>query len=668
MPANNITLSQEQTKFIQTALQGMNILVDACIGSGKTTAIQELCNAMPRSKRILYLTYNKLLKVDAKTRITGSNVYVTNYHGFGYIELMNSGIRAGVSDIIQTYNQVKPNCSRFDVLILDEYQDIEEETSEMLRHIKNCNPGIQIIAVGDMAQKIYDKTVLNASVFIDRLLGSYVRMEFTLCFRLSHNWAEMLGRIWGKNIIGVNKNCYVRTMSYEDAFDFLKMQKPKDILCLGSNHAQRSQMLNDLESAYPSRFNKNTVWSKVSEGDGGATQPTSQCAVFTTFDGCKGMERDICVVFDWSENYWHTRTTKPAAKYEILRNIFCVAASRGKQHIIFVQPKKGKLLTEYTLSKEFEMRTDFPDMDAGSMFDYKYAEDVEAAYRQLEINEIQPIEAPIDLPIRDGMIDLSMCIGLCMKADYFTGFDIDNAIENFFKNHPDVQFKRIKDTSTWSVEQKILYLTMLTTNQNRYWNQVSVQFMTPSKRTEIQTRLSRILPVDAKAQVSCTLDFKKFKVNGCGDVVYNNALYDMHFTAEIQHNQFLSAAMQGLALNLKEIYVWNLYNNQMFQVVITDKRAVLNAVTRAATKGALSKFPGLNNQDLIDEFITDNYDTCVEFAGFVAKYIKNNKTQPPIPKVYEFFKKRNLRLPMNTKQFCRLFGPTMQKLSQKESA
>ena len=141
MPANNITLSQEQTKFIQTALQGMNILVDACIGSGKTTAIQELCNAMPRSKRILYLTYNKLLKVDAKTRITGSNVYVTNYHGFGYIELMNSGIRAGVSDIIQTYNQVKPNCSRFDVLILDEYQDIEEETSEMLRHIKDCKIG-----------------------------------------------------------------------------------------------------------------------------------------------------------------------------------------------------------------------------------------------------------------------------------------------------------------------------------------------------------------------------------------------------------------------------------------------------------------------------------------------------------------------------------------------
>ena len=115
-------LSNEQNRFIQAALRGENILVDACIGSGKTTAIQALCNTFPRSKRILYLTYNKLLKLDAKTRIMGSNVYVTNYHGFGYIELLNHGVRAGVSDIIQTYNRVKPNCSRFDVLILDEYQ------------------------------------------------------------------------------------------------------------------------------------------------------------------------------------------------------------------------------------------------------------------------------------------------------------------------------------------------------------------------------------------------------------------------------------------------------------------------------------------------------------------------------------------------------------------
>ncbi|MFG6368260.1 MAG: hypothetical protein K1W16_07495 [Lachnospiraceae bacterium] len=59
-----VQLSSEQQLFIEKALCGNNILVDACIGSGKTTAIQSLCNQLPSTKKILYLTYNKLLKID----------------------------------------------------------------------------------------------------------------------------------------------------------------------------------------------------------------------------------------------------------------------------------------------------------------------------------------------------------------------------------------------------------------------------------------------------------------------------------------------------------------------------------------------------------------------------------------------------------------------------
>ena len=136
-------LSSEQKLFIDLALRGENILVDACIGSGKTTAIQTLCGLMGAGKQILYLTYNKLLKLDAKSKIKtkGTRTTVTNYHGFCYSELRRNGLQPNFSDCIQMYNQANLPVRQYDVMILDEYQDIEQEIAEMLYHIKDANPG-----------------------------------------------------------------------------------------------------------------------------------------------------------------------------------------------------------------------------------------------------------------------------------------------------------------------------------------------------------------------------------------------------------------------------------------------------------------------------------------------------------------------------------------------
>ena len=98
-----IELTEEQKLFVDTALSGKNILVEACIGSGKTTSIQHVCNLLPKGKKILYLTYNRLLKVDAKSKIKNKNAFVTNYHGFAYRYLIRGGINSGLTDIIQTF-------------------------------------------------------------------------------------------------------------------------------------------------------------------------------------------------------------------------------------------------------------------------------------------------------------------------------------------------------------------------------------------------------------------------------------------------------------------------------------------------------------------------------------------------------------------------------------
>ena len=135
----DIHLSSEQEEFIAIAMQQKNILVDACVGSGKTTAIQYLCNALPSDKSILYLTYNRLLKIDAKSKIKNKNVFVTNYHGFASWTLNKIGIKVAQPELIQRFIHEQPQIPVYDVLIIDEYQDIEQELADLLTYIKELN-------------------------------------------------------------------------------------------------------------------------------------------------------------------------------------------------------------------------------------------------------------------------------------------------------------------------------------------------------------------------------------------------------------------------------------------------------------------------------------------------------------------------------------------------
>ena len=101
---------------------------------------------------------------------------MTNYHGFAYMVLKRSGISVGISDIIQRFIKEKPYIEEYDVLIIDEYQDIEQELADLLWLVKERNPNIQgIVAVGDMEQKIYDKTTLRVEVFIEEFWKSILR-------------------------------------------------------------------------------------------------------------------------------------------------------------------------------------------------------------------------------------------------------------------------------------------------------------------------------------------------------------------------------------------------------------------------------------------------------------------------------------------------------------
>ncbi len=594
-------LSSEQKEFIKTALAGYNILVDACIGSGKTTSIQQLCNALSFDKHILYLTYNKLLKIDAKSKILNANVKVTNYHGFAYECLMKRKLSVGISDLIQAFNKVHPPVGQYDILIIDEYQDIDLELSIMLKYIKEKNPGMQIIAVGDMEQKIYDKTALDVKLFIEEFLGdNKIRMNFTKCFRLSKEHAAKLGRIWGKTIDGVNDKCVVEVMSFEETVRFLAEQDPKDILCLGARIGDLSETLNYLEMEYPEKFNKKTLYASISDTDRGAVEPRSDSGIFTTFDSSKGLERKICVVFDYTESYWRTRISKPQVKFSILRNIFCVAASRGKERIIFV---KGNfdvgLLSEKTLSSHVRESTHFEDMNISEMFDFKYKEDVEECFSMLKIKRIsEKNQEIIQTKDNDELIDLAPCIGVYQEAAYFQYYDLDKQIEFVYKVDKGRSQAYKQNFYEKNFQEKILALTAAEYDQIRYVRQVEPNFISKEASDMIMERLSEEFGIDEEVQVECSIEFPYektidydgkerlvcFEALGLADVVQDDVVYELKFVTDLKHEHFLQCACYIVGLGLEKGVLMNTKTGEKFEIKIRDKEKFLDLVIKTVTK------------------------------------------------------------------------------------
>lgn len=648
----NLELSSEQQLFIEKAMQGKNILVDACIGSGKTTAIQNLCNQLPSTKKVLYLTYNRLLKLDAKSKIKKRNVTVTNYHGFAYMILKRNGISAGISDLIQKVIQIKPFIKKYDILIIDEYQDIEQELAELLQLIKDSNPQIQIIAVGDMEQKIYDKTTLKVESFMKGFLEEHLRLKFTQCFRLSNNLASMLGRVWKKQIIGVNDSCKVEEMSKEDIIPFLSEQIPADILCLGARTGAMSDTLNILEEKYPDKFNKNTVYATISDYDSmGKTEPKEDSAIFTTYDSSKGLERKICVIFDFTESYWSVRISKPQQLYTILRNIFCVAASRGKNQIIFVKSDEA-MLSEKTLSTYVETNQKFEDVGMSKMFDFKFKEDVEKCFSLLKVSKLeQTNNSIINIKSADALIDLSPCIGIYQEADFFDHYQIDEDIKLEILLNPELNGLYTEAVKNSTLNNKILFLVSLETKQKRYRTQVVTPFVSEAQSALMRARLETRLTRNENAQVPCRIDFYDpqngkpiFSAKGFADVVKDDMVYELKFVSELTHEHFLQCACYMVAMKLQKGILWNTRDNTLYEIEVPDRKGFLNAVARTVTKGVIESYYEPNmfqkktKEDKIENFaVIDTETNWKDEVMSIGVVVADSKTLKKIDSKYYIF-------------------------------
>lgn len=609
----SMTLTSEQQFFIDNALAGKNILVDACIGSGKTTTIQRACEALG-DKQVLYLTYNRRLYDDACKKIHDKNTTIATFHRFAAMCCNYNGISdTSMSTVCRTFISQVTQVPKYDVIIVDEYQDLRADTAGILQAIcrlsyQNYNGFVpQFLIVGDMQQKIYDTSNFKADEFIKTLFGilkNDVTMRFTSCFRLAAGYAAEIGQAWQKSIVGCNPNSRISEMKHlTDIANILKDYEPKDILVLGGKMSwgPRTQLQNMLENSYPEKFNKNTVYASMDDQDEMQQFDTSEAAIFTTYDSAKGLERKVCVVCDFTEKYLSARM-KHAVSRQILKNIFLVAASRGKEQIIFyISNADDKLKFSDIGHLTGDMPIDMKPVAISQAFDHKYEEDIQACMDFLTVEQIQDSGEIIPAKKADGFIDLSACIGIHAQATYFHDFDIDEMIMRDLNNAINTGLKLPTFNSKWSLQKKILYYTAMESGQLRYIKDVKKQFVTKSSDQLVHERLASVFNGSEIVEKKCHITFSnardvagniigdKMLVGRCDAFTKDGELYELKFVDTVSPNHELQAVLYAIAFDREYAIIWNLQDNAKYKVSVAPENIsdFLKAVCKCISKDML---------------------------------------------------------------------------------
>ena len=124
-------------------------------------------------------------------------------------------------------------------------------------------------------------------------------------------------------------------------------------------------------------------------------------------------------------------------------------------------------------------------------------------------------------------------------------------------------------------------------------------FVNEEQRAMMIERLKTQFNQDEDAQVECRIDFSDqengkvmFSARGFADVVKDEIVYELKFVSELTHEHFLQCACYMAAMDLQKGILWNMRDNTSYEIEIPEKKAFLDAVARAVTKGAFESYYG----------------------------------------------------------------------------
>lgn len=151
--------SEEQNVILNYLPQKINIIVDACAGSGKSTTILSAAKQYPSCK-FIQLTYNTLLKEEVKEKVAElelENISVYTYHSLALKYYAEAFDDAGLRKILRMAMPPSKELPPLDVLVLDEAQDMTPLLFEFIvKFTLDYGKPFQLLILGDKRQGLYE--------------------------------------------------------------------------------------------------------------------------------------------------------------------------------------------------------------------------------------------------------------------------------------------------------------------------------------------------------------------------------------------------------------------------------------------------------------------------------------------------------------------------------
>ena len=320
---NVIQPSEEQSLIVKNVKDGKNIVVEAVAGSGKTTTVMFIAEAL-KNYKIMQITYNKQLKFEVREKVVArkiKNLNINTYHSLAvrfYDESAHDDLK--LKQIV--INNMKPKyIDQINVLIIDEKQDMTPDYYHFIhKFIRDMNFCGSIVLLGDRYQGVYEFKNADSRFLTlgNQLYGknNFVTLTLQESFRVTDKIAWFVNNIMlGYNRIVSNKKAKHPVYYYKRNIfachlefgriltEFMKKgYKADDIFVLApslKNGSPVKKLENVLvEQNVPVYFSRN-------EDDGIDEDVIKGKLVFTTFHQAKGRERKICLIYGFDESFFN---------------------------------------------------------------------------------------------------------------------------------------------------------------------------------------------------------------------------------------------------------------------------------------------------------------------------------------------------------------------------